>query len=161
MVQTSGDRGKERGNRLVANESVHSLSFSAVSTYISTSVHRSDMAEERPWWRDAVIYQVYPRSFNDTNGDGIGNIPGIIEKLDYFEALGIDALWLSPIYDSPNIDSGYDVRDYRTVMSEFGTMNDLEALIDGLHERGMGLILDMVLNHTSTEHEWFERALAD
>ncbi|WP_224450369.1 glycoside hydrolase family 13 protein [Haloprofundus salilacus] len=116
------------------------------------------MSNDRPWWRDAVIYQVYPRSFNDTDGDGIGDIPGIIEKLDYFEELGVDALWLSPVYDSPNVDNGYDVSDYRAIMTEFGTMDDWEDLIDGLHERGMRLIMDMVLNHTSTDHEWFQRA---
>lgn len=116
------------------------------------------MSEETPWWREAVIYQVYPRSFNDTDDDGIGDIPGIVQKLDYFEELGVDALWLSPVYASPNVDNGYDVSDYRSIMDEFGTMEDWERLLDGLHERDMRLIMDMVLNHTSTEHEWFLEA---
>lgn len=113
------------------------------------------MSDERPWWRDAVVYQVYPRSFNDTDGDGIGDIPGIVEKLGYFEELGVDALWLSPVYRSPNVDNGYDVSDYHAIMDEFGTMADWERLLEGLHERGLKLIMDMVINHTSTEHEWF------
>jgi len=107
------------------------------------------------WWKEAVVYQIYPRSFKDGNGDGIGDLPGIIEKLDYLKELGVDAIWLSPIFDSPNDDNGYDVRDYRAIMAEFGTMADAEALISGLHARGMRLILDLVVNHTSDEHEWF------
>lgn len=113
------------------------------------------MSDETPWWQEAVIYQVYPRSFNDANGDGIGDIPGIVEKLDYFEALGVDALWLSPVYASPMVDNGYDVSDYQAINDEFGTMADFERLLNGLHDRGLKLIMDMVLNHTSTEHEWF------
>jgi oligo-1,6-glucosidase len=109
----------------------------------------------RSWWKEAVVYQVYPRSFKDGNGDGVGDIPGILEKLDYLQALGVDALWLSPIFASPNDDNGYDVSDYRAIMTEFGTMADVEALIEQLHARGMRLILDLVVNHTSDEHEWF------
>lgn len=107
------------------------------------------------WWKEAVIYQVYPRSFKDGNGDGVGDIPGILEKLDYLHSLGVDALWLSPIFASPNDDNGYDVSDYRAIMAEFGTMADVEKLIAELHRRGMRLILDLVMNHTSDEHEWF------
>ena len=103
----------------------------------------------------AVVYQIYPRSFKDGNGDGIGDLRGIIEKLDYLKDLGVNAVWLSPIFDSPNDDNGYDVRDYRAIMKEFGTMADAEELIAGLHKRDMRLILDLVVNHTSDEHEWF------
>lgn len=116
-------------------------------------------SDERPWWKSAVIYQIYPRSFKDSNGDGIGDIAGIVEKLDYLSELGVTALWLSPIFDSPNDDNGYDVRDYRKIMAEFGTMEDIERLIAGLHARGMRLILDLVLNHTSDEHVWFQSSL--
>ena len=107
------------------------------------------------WWKEAIIYQVYPRSFKDGNNDGIGDLRGIIEKLDYLHELGVTALWLSPIFDSPNDDNGYDVRDYRAIMTEFGTMADAEELISELHKRDMRIILDIVVNHTSDEHEWF------
>lgn len=107
------------------------------------------------WWKEAIVYQIYPRSFKDGNQDGIGDLRGIIEKLDYLHELGVNALWLSPIFDSPNDDNGYDVRDYRAIMAEFGTMADAEELIRALHQRGMRIILDIVVNHTSDEHEWF------
>ena len=110
---------------------------------------------KRNWWKETVAYQVYPRSFNDSNGDGIGDIPGLIEKLDYLENLGIDVIWLSPMYPSPNDDNGYDISDYKGIMSEFGTMNDFDQLLSSIHQRGMKLILDLVVNHTSDEHPWF------
>ncbi|MGZ9420088.1 glycoside hydrolase family 13 protein [Staphylococcus epidermidis] len=110
---------------------------------------------KRNWWKEAVAYQVYPRSFHDSNGDGIGDIPGLIEKLDYLENLGIDVIWLSPMYPSPNDDNGYDISDYKGIMSEFGTMNDFDQLLSIIHQRGMKLILDLVVNHTSDEHPWF------
>ncbi|MGZ9549568.1 glycoside hydrolase family 13 protein [Staphylococcus epidermidis] len=110
---------------------------------------------KRNWWKEAVAYQVYPRSFNDSNGDGIGDLPGLIEKIDYLENLGIDVIWLSPMYPSPNDDNGYDISDYRGIMSEFGTMNDFDQLLSSIHQRGMKLILDLVVNHTSDEHPWF------
>lgn len=110
---------------------------------------------ERAFWKEAVVYQIYPRSFKDSNGDGIGDIRGIIEKLDYLKELGVDVVWLSPVYQSPNDDNGYDISDYRAIMDEFGTMADWEALRDGLHERGMKLMMDLVVNHTSDEHAWF------
>ncbi|MCQ2520155.1 MAG: alpha-glucosidase [Lachnospiraceae bacterium] len=115
---------------------------------------------EESWWKDAVFYQIYPRSFYDTNGDGIGDLKGIISKLDYLKELGIDCLWLSPIYDSPNDDNGYDIRDYRKIMSEFGTMEDFDELLFETHNRGMKLIMDLVVNHTSDEHEWFKKAVS-
>ncbi|MFC7204081.1 alpha-glucosidase [Haloferax namakaokahaiae] len=113
---------------------------------------------DRAWWKEAVVYQVYPRSFNDSDGDGLGDIPGIIEKVDYLADLGIDCLWLNPVYDSPGVDNGYDIADYRTILDEFGTMEDWEALRDALHERGIKLIMDLVVNHTSDEHAWFVNA---
>ncbi len=115
----------------------------------------------RTWWKEAVFYQIYPRSFMDADGDGIGDLRGITEKLDYLQELGIDAVWLSPIYDSPNDDNGYDIRDYYKIMNEFGTMEDFDQLLKGLHERGMRLIMDLVVNHTSDEHRWFKEALRD
>lgn len=110
------------------------------------------------WWKEAVFYQIYPRSFYDTNGDGIGDLNGILEKLDYLQDLGVDALWLSPIYDSPNDDNGYDIRDYKKIMKEFGSMEDFDRLLEEIHKRGMRLIMDLVVNHTSDEHEWFKKA---
>ena len=110
---------------------------------------------ERAWWKEAVVYQIYPRSFMDSNGDGIGDLPGIISKLDYLKELGIDVIWLSPCYKSPNDDNGYDISDYRDIMDEFGTMEDFKTLLTGIHERGMKLVMDLVVNHTSDEHPWF------
>ena len=115
----------------------------------------------KKWWKEAVFYQIYPRSFYDTNDDGIGDLRGIIEKLDYLKDLGVDALWLSPIYDSPNDDNGYDIRDYYKIMQAFGTMEDFEELLSKVHDKGMRLIMDLVINHTSDEHEWFVEALND
>jgi alpha-glucosidase len=107
------------------------------------------------WWKHGIIYHIYVRSFLDSNGDGIGDLQGIIRKLDYLSDLGIDAIWLSPIYKSPNVDYGYDVSDYRKINPEYGTLNDLKQLLDEAHKRGIRLIKDMVMNHTSTEHPWF------
>ncbi len=110
------------------------------------------------WWKEAVFYQIYPRSFCDSNGDGIGDLKGIIRKLPYLKKLGVDALWLSPVYDSPNDDNGYDIRDYDKIMEEFGSMEDFETLLSEVHSRGMRLIMDLVINHTSDEHEWYRQA---
>jgi len=104
------------------------------------------------------IYQVYPRSFYDSNGDGIGDLAGVTAKLDYLKELGINAIWLCPCFKSPNVDNGYDVADYRDIMDEFGTMADMRALVDGLHSRDMKLILDLVPNHTSDQHPWFQQS---
>lgn len=111
------------------------------------------------WWKESVFYQIYPRSFCDASGDGVGDLPGIRTKLDYLQALGVDVLWLSPIYDSPNDDMGYDIRDYQKIMAEFGTLEDFDALLADVHSRGMRLILDLVVNHTSDEHAWFQSSL--
>ena len=110
---------------------------------------------ERQWWKEAVVYQIYPRSFKDSNGDGIGDIPGIMEKLDYIESLGIDVIWLNPVYKSPNYDNGYDISDYRDIMDEFGTLEEWDELLSALHNRGIKLIMDLVVNHSSFEHKWF------
>ncbi len=107
------------------------------------------------WWKEAVAYQIYPRSFKDSNGDGIGDLNGITEKLDYLKDLGIDLIWICPMYKSPNDDNGYDISDYQEIMAEFGTMEDFARLLAGVHERGMRLIIDLVVNHTSDEHPWF------
>ncbi len=114
---------------------------------------------DRKWWKEAVIYQIYPRSFQDSDGDGIGDLKGICSRLDYLKELGIDAIWLSPVYDSPNDDNGYDIRDYYAIMKEFGTMEDFDYLLEEVHKRDMKLIMDLVINHTSDEHEWFKKAL--
>lgn len=119
-------------------------------------------APVRPaWWKEAVIYQIYPRSFQDSNGDGIGDLGGIIARLDYLKELGVDAIWLSPVYDSPNDDNGYDIRDYYRIMTEFGSMEDFDRLLAEVHARGMKLIMDLVINHTSDEHPWFQKALSE
>lgn len=110
------------------------------------------------WWKEAVVYQIYPRSFLDSNGDGIGDLPGILSKLDYIRELGADVIWLCPVYDSPNADNGYDIRDYRAVMKEFGTMENFEELLAAAHQKGLKLIMDLVVNHTSDEHEWFRKS---
>ncbi|WP_394237197.1 alpha-glucosidase [Niallia oryzisoli] len=110
---------------------------------------------KRIWWKEAVAYQVYPRSFMDSNGDGIGDIQGIISKLDYLKDLGIDVIWISPIYSSPNDDNGYDISDYKGIMEDFGTMADFDQLLQEVHSRDMKLIMDLVINHTSDEHAWF------
>ena len=113
---------------------------------------------EKHWWQEVVVYQIYPRSFKDSNGDGIGDLPGIIEKLDYLETLGIGAIWLSPVYQSPNDDNGYDISDYEAIMTEFGTMADMDRLIEEAKKRKIEIIMDLVVNHTSDEHRWFIEA---
>jgi len=111
--------------------------------------------QTKQWWKESVVYQIYPRSFMDKNGDGIGDIQGIISKLDYLKELGVDVIWLSPVYQSPNDDNGYDISDYRSIMDEFGTMVDWEELLAEMHARGLKLVMDLVVNHSSDEHAWF------
>lgn len=113
---------------------------------------------ERKWWHSSVVYQIYPRSFNDSNGDGIGDINGIIEKLDYLKELGIDVIWISPVYKSPNDDNGYDISDYCDIMDEFGTMEDMDKLLSEAKNRNIKIVMDLVVNHTSDEHKWFIEA---
>lgn len=167
-------------DKLLTSRLTGSLSLQALSVltkkmldeaFWQTFLHLLNSEQDRPggsdgelikkWWKEAVFYQIYPRSFCDTNGDGIGDLKGIIGKLDYLHTLGVDAVWLSPIYDSPNDDNGYDIRDYHKIMKEFGTMEEFDVLLSGLHRRGMRLIMDLVVNHTSDEHEWFREAVRD
>jgi oligo-1,6-glucosidase len=116
--------------------------------------------EARPdeWWRSAVVYQIYPRSFADANGDGVGDVKGILQHLDYLSLLGVDVVWLSPVYVSPQDDNGYDIADYQDIDPLFGTLDDIDMLIEGLHDRGIKLVMDLVVNHTSDEHPWFEES---
>lgn len=113
---------------------------------------------QREWWKEGVVYQIYPRSFQDSNGDGVGDLRGIINRLDYIKDLGVDIIWLNPIYSSPNDDNGYDISDYRNIMAEFGDMADFEELLAGMHERGLKVVMDLVVNHCSDEHVWFQEA---
>jgi len=113
------------------------------------------------WWQEAVVYQVYPRSFKDSNNDGIGDLQGVIDKLDYLDALGINVIWLSPVYESPNDDNGYDISDYHKIMNDFGSMKDMDQLIDEAKKREIKIVMDLVANHTSTQHEWFIKAIND
>ena len=162
-------------NPIVGNMKLKSLSkltksklgqgfYDALLTLLNTENDMpgpKDGAITPAWWKEAVFYQIYPRSFHDSNYDGIGDLRGIIDKLDYLADLGVTALWLSPIYDSPQDDNGYDIRDYRKIYEEFGTMEEFDELLDKAHSKGMRLIMDLVINHTSDEHEWFQSALAD
>ena len=110
------------------------------------------------WWRERVVYQIYPRSFQDTNGDGVGDIPGIIKRLDNLKDLGIGIIWLSPVYCSPNKDNGYDISDYLNINPEYGTMSDMNNLIKEAEKRDIKIIMDLVINHTSDQHEWFQKS---
>ena len=110
---------------------------------------------EKRWWKESIVYQIYPRSFKDSNGDGIGDLNGITEKMDYLKKLGVNVVWLSPVYQSPNDDNGYDISDYRAIMTEFGTMEDFERMLAKAHEHGIKIVMDLVVNHTSDEHPWF------
>ncbi|WP_313691599.1 glycoside hydrolase family 13 protein [Halorarum halobium] len=125
----------------------------------SSSQAAASVAEpDRAWWKEAVAYEIYPRSFFDSTGNGVGDLPGIREKVEYLDDLGVDLVWLTPVYDSPLADFGYDIRDYRSILPEYGTMGDWEGLRDDLHDRDIRLIMDLVVNHTSDEHEWFEKS---
>ena len=116
---------------------------------------------KRKWWNEKIAYQIYPKSFCDSNGDGIGDLKGIINKLDYLADLGIDVIWLSPIYQSPFVDQGYDISDYYNIADEFGTMDDFDTLLAEAQKRGIDIIMDLVINHCSDKHEWFQKALKD
>jgi oligo-1,6-glucosidase len=127
----------------------------------STSKTDNNLAtnnSQKKWWKEAVVYQVYPRSFQDSDGDGVGDLKGIIQRLDYIQSLGIDIVWLNPIYGSPNADNGYDISNYEDIMKEFGTMADFDIMLNEMHKRGIKLVMDLVVNHCSDEHEWFKQA---
>ncbi len=141
---------------LTATLALSSLAWSKPNPVAKSNEAAS--SPDRKWWKEAVVYQIYPRSFKDTNGDGVGDLKGIISKLDYVKSLGVDVIWLNPIFASPNDDNGYDVSDYRAIMQDFGTMDDFDAMVKGMHERGLRLVLDLVPNHSSDEHEWFKQA---
>ena len=137
------------------------LAFLISSVFTGETIAQSVLTNnpfEKKWWKEAIVYQLYPRSFKDSDGDGIGDLKGIISQLDYLKSLGIDAIWINPIYSSPNDDNGYDISDYRDIMKEFGTMADFEALLKGLHDRNIKLVMDLVVNHSSDEHEWFKKS---
>ena len=121
-------------------------------------ISKLSMENKNKWWKNAVVYQIYPKSFQDSDGDGIGDIPGIISRLDYLKKLGIDAIWLSPVYRSPQDDNGYDISDYQDIEPMFGTMEDMEQLFAEAKKRGIRIMMDLVLNHTSDEHRWFLEA---
>ena len=110
---------------------------------------------EKKWWKESVVYQIYPKSFKDSNGDGVGDIRGIIQKLDYLKELGVNVLWISPMLESPQDDNGYDISDYRRIYEEYGTMEDYEELLCEAHKRSIRILMDLVVNHTSDEHNWF------
>lgn len=122
----------------------------------ATAIATVNSHPQRAWWKEASVYQIYPSSFNDSNGDGIGDIPGVIEKLDYIQALGVDIVWICPIYKSPQVDMGYDIADYRAIDARYGSMEDVDRLIHGLHQRGLKFLMDLVVNHTSDQHAWFQ-----
>jgi oligo-1,6-glucosidase len=143
---------------------LHTLKNAALAAMVSISSsiqsHAQAVSESnsKEWWKEAVVYQIYPRSFKDSDGDGIGDLKGIISRLDYIKSLGIDVVWLNPIFSSPNDDNGYDISDYEGIMHEFGTMKDFDALLKGMHAREIKLVLDLVVNHSSDEHKWFRES---
>ncbi|KAF4975505.1 hypothetical protein F66182_17556, partial [Fusarium sp. NRRL 66182] len=112
------------------------------------------------WWKESTVYQIYPASFKDSDGDGVGDLRGIISKLDYIQALGVDIVWLNPIFSSPQVDMGYDISDYYDIHPPYGTMEDVDVLAESLQERGMKLVMDLVVNHTSDQHPWFQEAIS-
>jgi len=133
------------------------LTFNSCSKKAENTLEEKSFPKKE-WWKEAVVYQIYPRSFKDTDGDGVGDLKGIISKLDYIKSLGIDVVWLNPIYGSPNADNGYDISDYQAIMKEFGTMEDFDVLLKGMHKRGLKLVMDLVVNHSSDEHKWFQES---
>lgn len=143
------------------NKRIISILFAAM-TLTSFAAENTSAVNNKPtdkkWWKEAIIYQLYPRSFKDSNGDGIGDLKGVISKLDYIKSLGVTAVWFNPIYTSPNDDNGYDISNYRDIMKDFGSMADFDQLLKGMHDRGIKLIMDLVVNHSSDEHEWFKQS---
>jgi oligo-1,6-glucosidase len=134
------------------------LIFMLITSCSGEKKQKEVLVPNKSWWKEAIVYQIYPRSFKDSDGDGVGDLKGIIEKLDYIKSLGVTMVWLNPFYQSPNVDNGYDVSDYKAILPEFGTMEDFDALVKGLHERDIKFVLDVVVNHSSDQHEWFKQA---
>jgi oligo-1,6-glucosidase len=134
------------------------LSIGLLLLFTSSCQQEKKSTVDKKWWKEAIVYQIYPRSFSDSDGDGVGDLKGIISKLDYIKSLGVDVVWLNPIYSSPNDDNGYDISDYRAIMKDFGTMEDFNALLKGMHDRGIKVVMDVVVNHSSDEHEWFKQS---
>jgi oligo-1,6-glucosidase len=145
-------------NTLAERNLIRYFFFAIATLLISPALPAQNTNNQKKWWKEAVVYQVYPRSFKDSDGDGIGDLKGIISRLDYIKSLGVDAVWLNPIYSSPNDDNGYDISDYRNIMKEFGTMEDFDAMLKGMHQRNIKLVMDLVVNHSSDEHEWFRQS---
>ena len=134
-----------------------SFLFTCIKSHAQNAINSTDSVD-RKWWKEAIVYQIYPRSFKDSDGDGVGDLKGIISKLDYIKSLGVNVIWLNPIYSSPNDDNGYDVSDYRNIMKDFGTMADFDSLLAGMHKRNIKFVMDLVVNHSSDEHEWFKQS---
>lgn len=135
-----------------------SIAFMSCNNSTEKKETTSSGTSQKKWWKEAVVYQIYPRSFQDSDGDGVGDLKGLTSKLDYVKSLGIDIVWLNPIYGSPNADNGYDISNYDDIMKEFGTMTDFDAMLAEMHKRGIKLVMDLVVNHCSDEHEWFKQA---
>ena len=147
------------------NKLFYEISFAIIAIVICISCNSKQNNKmnkvgttDKKWWKEAVVYQLYPRSFQDSDGDGVGDLKGITQRLDYLQSLGITAIWLNPICASPNDDNGYDISDYRAIMKEMGTMQDFDEMLAGMKKRNIKLIMDLVLNHSSDEHEWFKGA---
>ena len=144
--------------KLINKYAIMILAFILTALSVQSQKVNDTHSNGSKWWKEAIIYQIYPRSFKDSDGDGIGDLKGIISKLDYLKSLGITAVWLNPIYGSPNDDNGYDISDYRGIMKDFGSMADFDLLLKGLHQRNIKLVMDLVVNHSSDEHEWFKQS---
>lgn len=134
------------------------LMFGCTNQQETEEVEETSPIENSTWWKEGILYQIYPQSFKDTDGDGFGDFKGVIEKLDYIESLGVTMVWMNPFFESPLVDNGYDVSDYRAIQSRYGTMEDFQEMLDGLHKRGIKFVLDVVVNHSSNEHEWFKQS---
>lgn len=145
-------------NKIMKNILINFLIVLVVMGCSNNKQKEKSIVPDKAWWKEGVVYQIYPRSFKDSNGDGVGDLKGIIEKLDYIKSLGVNMVWLNPIYDSPNDDNGYDISDYRAIMKEFGSMEDFDNLLKGMHDRGIKFVMDVVVNHSSDEHEWFKQS---
>ena len=144
--------------KLIARSAIFILAIFVSAFSCQSQTTTLNNTDDHTWWKEAIVYQLYPRSFKDSDGDGVGDLKGIISKLDYLKSLGIDVVWLNTIYSSPNDDNGYDISDYRNIMKDFGTMEDFDALLNGMHQRGIKLVMDLVVNHSSDEHEWFKQS---